>query len=208
MEQNICIIGAGGFAKEVNWLACEIGIGNEISAFLESDDIWKARNIHDIAVKPLSYFNVKLHKAIIAVADSRARKKIVLQLPSDTEFQTLIHPNVVMSDNVRIGAGSIICAGSILTCDITIGKHAHLNLTSTIGHDCVIGDYFTTGPAVNISGNCTIGECVNVGTNSAVREKIKIVDNVIIGMGGIVVKNISQPGIYVGNPAKILHYNE
>lgn len=92
-----------------------------------------------------------------------------------------------------------------MTCNIKIGKHAHLNLHTTIGHDCIIGDYFTTAPATNISGNCEFGECVYFGTNSSVRQGIKICDNVTIGMGGIVVKNINEEGVYIGNPVKKLN---
>ena len=109
-----------------------------------------------------------------------------------------------MDTNIEIGEGSVICAGSILTTNIKIGKHSHLNLLTTIGHDTVVGDYFTTAPGAKISGNCNIGECVYFGTNSSVREKITICDNVTIGLNGGVVKNINKSGIYVGVPTRLL----
>jgi UDP-3-O-[3-hydroxymyristoyl] glucosamine N-acyltransferase len=107
-------------------------------------------------------------------------------------------------DYLQYLLNSIITAGCILTCDIKIGKHSQLNLHTTIGHDCVIGNYFTTTPACNISGICTFGDCVYLGTNSSVRQGITICDEVTVGMGGVVVKNINEPGTYVGNPAKRL----
>ena len=42
-------------------------------------------------------------------------------------------------DDCEIGAGSIITAGCIITTNIKIGKHSHLNLHTTIGHDCELG---------------------------------------------------------------------
>jgi UDP-3-O-[3-hydroxymyristoyl] glucosamine N-acyltransferase len=75
---------------------------------------------------------------------------------------------------------------------------------TTIGHDCIIGDYFTTAPNVSISGTCRIGDCVYFGTTSCVKEKITICSNVTIGMMSGVVKNISVSGTYVGTPANLI----
>jgi UDP-3-O-[3-hydroxymyristoyl] glucosamine N-acyltransferase len=63
-------------------------------------------------------------------------------------------------------------------------------------------DFFRTSPGSIISGNCNIGKHVYFGTNSSVREKIKICDNVTIGLNSGVVKDIKDEGIYVGTPAK------
>ena len=57
-----------------------------------------------------------------------------------------------------------------------------------------------SAPGAKISGNCEIGECVYFGTNASVRQKIKICDNVIIGLNAGVVKNINEPGVYAGVP--------
>jgi len=202
MKKKICIIGAGGFAKEVYCLAIDVGLKDQIIAFIESEEIWSERIIHGIPVRPMPYFNPDIHSAVVAVGNPKIRNKIVDELPNETVFITLIHPNVIQSDWVKIGEGSIICSGCSLTCDITLGKHTHLNLNTTVGHDCLIGDYFTTAPSVNISGNCKIGNNVYMGTNSSIREKLTVTADVIVGMGGIVVKSIKEPGVYVGNPAK------
>ena len=71
-----------------------------------------------------------------------------------------------------------------------------------MGHDINIGDFFTCSPGVNISGNCDIGNNVFIGTNSAIREGIKICDDVIIGMNSNITKDINEPGIYFGNNIK------
>ena len=98
----------------------------------------------------------------------------------------------------------VICAGCILTTNIKIGDHAHLNLNTTIGHDCTIENYFTTAPGVNVSGNCNISDYVYIGTNASLRQKLTICSNVTIGLNAGVVKDIKEPGTYVGVPAKIL----
>jgi sugar O-acyltransferase (sialic acid O-acetyltransferase NeuD family) len=169
-----------------------------------SDEHFKENKIMGVDVIPQSKFDPTLYKVVVAIGDPSLRKRVVESLPSQTEFATIIHPNAIISKWVKIGEGGIITAGTILTCNIEIGKHAHLNLHTTIGHDCLIGDFFTTAPAANISGNCNFGDCVYLGTNSAVRQGVKICDNVTVGMGGVVVKDITEEGVYIGNPVKRL----
>ncbi len=209
IEKKICILGVGGFGREV--LCCLIdAIAStqlkieDIACFMESDEHFKEGKIMGVEVIPMSAFEPEKYNVVVAIGDPNTRKKVVQSLPAQTTYTTIIHPSVVMSEWVEIGEGSIITAGTILTCNIKIGKHAHLNLHTTIGHDCVIGDYFTTAPGAKISGICHFGDGVYFGTNAAVRQGIKICDNVTIGMGGIVVKDIPEEGVYIGNPLKKL----
>ena len=64
-----------------------------------------------------------------------------------------------------------------------------------------IGNFFTALPGCNISGNVTIGDYVTIGANACIKEKLTIANNVFIGMGAVVVKDIKEAGIYVGSPA-------
>ena len=204
-NKKIGIIGAGGFGKET--LCCLIdsrAAANEhpadMACFFVNDEHLEANEVLGIPVLPLSQFDPQKYDVIVAVGDPLSRKKIIESLPQETTFATIIHPTAVVSKWVEIGEGSIITAGSVLTCDIKIGKHAHINLLTTIGHDCIMGDYFTTAPSANISGHCTFGDCIYFGTNASVRQGIHICNNVTIGMGGVVLKNITEPGVYIGNP--------
>lgn len=206
-DKKICIYGSGGFGREI--LCCLIDMlqGKEIVikdkvVFMLSDNLYSAEEVMGISVIKESNFDKNAYQVIVGVGDPFARKSIVEKLPTDTEYITVIHPSAVISDWVEIGDGSIITAGCILTCNIKIGKHAHINLHTTIGHDCNMQDYFTTAPATNISGNCNFGNCVYFGTNASIKQGIEICDNVTIGMGGVVTKNIAEEGIYIGNPLK------
>lgn len=202
------IIGTGGFAREVYSIIEDLNLKHEFGGFLEPDNIWeenfKDTLIYGHKVYAQSSFQSNKDEAIIGIGDPKIRERVVHQLPADTRYPSLIHPSAVVSRYVKIGHGAIITAGTIVTVDIEIGQHCQLNLLTTIGHDCIIGDYFTTAPDVNISGICTFGDYIYFGTNSCVRQKITICDNVTIGMGGVVVKNITEPGVYIGNPVQKL----
>lgn len=205
--EKICIVGAGGFGREVLCLILDMyNISHEQAkdffCFAETDSVYEKRDVNGIPVISLSEFNPGTHKVVIAIGNPVDRENIKQILPANTRYTTVIHPSVVMSKWIEIGEGSVICAGTILTCNIKLGNHTHLNLHTTVGHDCVTGDYFTTAPAVNISGNCSFGKNVYCGTNSSFRERLKITNNVVIGMGAVVLKDISEQGIYVGNPLR------
>jgi sugar O-acyltransferase (sialic acid O-acetyltransferase NeuD family) len=188
------IIGAGGFGREV-FHHMKYHVAGVIEFYV--DDEYCTDD-----AKPLSSLDVTSCKVLVAIGDPAKRQAMVNRLPPNTIFDTFIHPSVIVLDDLILGEGSIVCAGSILTTNIIIGKHAHLNLQTTIGHDCVIGDFFTTAPHVAISGNCDIGHRVYFGTNSCAKEKLVICDDVTIGLNAGVVKNIHERGTYIGTPCR------
>lgn len=117
-------------------------------------------------------------------------------------FATIVDPSVILSKSVSIGEGTIICAGTIATGDISIGKHVIINLDCTLGHDDIIEDYVTIYPSVNVSGNVVVGECCELGTGAQIIQGKKIKSHTIIGAGAVVVKNIEERGTYAGCPVK------
>ena len=152
------IIGGGGHTREV---LCQMG---ECLPIFVSDDFFQDKENHF----KLSTLNTKEFEIMVCVGDSKLRKTIVDQLPSDTRFFTFIHPTaLIMSDDVEIGEGSFIGAYSILTTNIKLGKHSLLNRGCHIGHDCRIGDFLSMMPGSIISGNVKIGNEVFLGTNSS-----------------------------------------
>src|SRR6187551_1229319 len=104
--------------------------------------------------------------------------------------------------------------------EVTIGKrcriqsHAFICELVTIGDDCFIShgamfinDLFETGgPAKgrkDLWRSTRIGNNVSIGTNATILP-VEICDNVVVGAGAVVTKDITVPGIYVGNPARLL----
>lgn len=202
--KKLCIIGTGGFAKEVLWLIRDLGRMEEVVCFMEPEDIWQEREMLGIPVWSQSRFDAEKYKATIAIGNSKIREKVVQQLPADTQYETLIHPAAHVTPWVEIGEGCIIAAQSIVTCDVVLGKHVHLNCLTTVGHDCVIGDYTTTTAAVNISGSCRVGRHTYWGNGATIKQGLEVCDEVVVGMGAVVTKSITESGIYVGMPARKL----
>ena len=187
------LIGAGGFAREI---VAEVYLQNKFNLKCFVDDEYWVDGLYKI-----SEFNPETQSALIAVGNPADKMKLLSKLPENTKFWNYISPNAYVN-NLSLGKGNFICAGVIITTDVKIGNHVHLNLQTTVGHDSVLGDFVTTAPSVNISGNVNIGKGVYLGTACCIREKINICDDAVIGMNASVVKDITESGTYVGIPAK------
>jgi len=188
------IFGYGGHAKEVSY---QTGIE---TFFI--DDLYYDSSMEP-NILPFSEFDYKKYEILIGVSNPLDRKKIVSKFPLDTKYITYIHPSAnILDKRTRIGVGSFIGMSSIITTNVILGKHSILNRGNQIGHDCRIGNYFSMMPGAIVSGNVTIGDNVYMGTNSVIIEKKTITSNVTIGTLGCVIKDIDEPGTYVGVPVK------
>ena len=190
---KLAIFGYGGHAREV-----AVQINKPVTFFVDDEYV----NEH---TQPISTFNPEEYLMMVAVANPKERKRIVERLPKDTQYFIFIHPTAqVMGEDIDIGVGSFIGANSIITTNVTIGEHAILNRGNQIGHDTIIGNYFSAMPGAVVSGNVRLSECVYIGTNSSIKEKLIICSDVTIGSNAAVVKGIITSGVYVGVPAKFL----
>lgn len=192
------LIGNGGHAREV---MAQMGLSElEMVRFVD-DQYWK----EETGLLPLSEFDPDEYEVMIAIGDSMIRKILVGKMPTETRYFAFIHPTaIILNGSSKIGEGSFIGANSIITTNVTLGKHSLLNRGNHIGHDCKIGDFFSMMPGSIVSGDVEIGECVYLGTNSSVREKTKICGQVTLGMNAALVNDILESGTYAGVPAKKL----
>ena len=203
---NTIIVGASGFALEVAWLAEEAGYN--ILGFLDDD---LAKQGTQVLGKPVLGFitewdKFREHNFVLAIGSPRARYKVYNKMlkMGQPNFATLVHPSVQKSSFIKIGSGSIICAGCILTVNIEIGSHSIININSTIGHECKIGNFSTIAPLVAVSGNVTLEDFSEVGTGASIRQGIFLGRGSMLGMGSVLTKDIPALKIYAGNPAKPL----
>ena len=138
-----------------------------------------------------------IRKAVSEKAAAKGIEEIVVDL-SD-------HCNLKFA---KIGSGTLLHAGSYISVNTQIGKCCMINKGVLVGHDCVIGDYTVLSPKVVLGGNVTVGEGSYIGLGATVRNGITIGKNTIIGMGSVVVGDVEDDAIVVGNPAKFLRKNE
>ena len=212
--KDLIIFGASGFGREVAWLVERI---NKVAptwnllGFMDDNEAIHGTEINGYRVLggtaavgnyPDAYF-------VCAVGASKVREKIIGNLKMinpNIRFGTVIDPSVEMSDLVTIGEGTIICAHTIITVNITIGSHVIINLDCTIGHDAILHDFVTLYPSVNVSGITDIGHAVELGTGMQIIQGKTVGDYSIVGAGAVVVKDIPPKCTAVGSPAKPIKF--
>jgi len=144
--------------------------------------------------------------ALVATGDPRLRESIVIRIEKrfpECIFPTLLDPACLISDpeTVKIGRGTIVQANTIITCDTTIGEFCYLNFNVGVGR-ATMGDFSTLLLGAQVAGDSVLGKRVYVGGNATIKDKVTVCDDAIIGMGATVVKDITEPGTYVGVPAR------
>ena len=130
------------------------------------------------------------------------REFIFLKFLNKIPFAKIVHPSVIKEKNVIIGDGSFILPGCVLDQNVIIGKNSLLNTGCIIAHDTEIGNHSFLSPAVKVAGFSKISEKCIIGINATIIDNIIISDEIQVGGGAVVTKNLTEKGLYVGVPAK------
>jgi acetyltransferase-like isoleucine patch superfamily enzyme len=120
----------------------------------------------------------------------------------------------VIGDNCFIGPFTEVQKTVKIGHRTKIQSHSFICELVTIGDDCFIGhgvmfinDLFASGgPAGGDQSkwkSTVIGNKVSIGSNATILP-VNICDNTVIGAGSVVTKDITKPGVYAGNPAKLI----
>ena len=214
MEEVVVIIGAGGFGRETLDV---LRAGRAVFAqrdgrrrflgFLDdgSPDAALLARLGAEHLGPVDHLE-KLPGAryLIGVGEPSIRQLLDERARGfGAEPCSAIHPEASYAD-VEFGLGAVVTAGVRLTNNVRIGRHVHLNLNCTVGHDAVLGDYVTVNPLAAISGNVTLGDRVNVGTGANVIQGVTVGDDAVIGAGAVVLDDVPAGVTVVGVPARPL----
>ncbi len=202
----IYILGAGSMARETLDIYKDASKLDEVAGFIEEDC---QRIDSRICSKPIMGDPVISalpdNSIFIGAMGSPRRKRWIEEIESRCfDFDTIVHPSVIMGDLVNIGKGCIICPGVILTCNVEMGKHSIININTTINHDCTIGNFVTVGPGVNIGGNAAIGDGCWISIGVTIIDRVCVGKGSYIGAGAVVTKDIPENVLAVGVPAKPL----
>ncbi|MDD2225267.1 MAG: NeuD/PglB/VioB family sugar acetyltransferase [Candidatus Shapirobacteria bacterium] len=166
-----------------------IGKTNDIDKFLNDKD-----NVFFIA-----YVGLQNEEAVF-------KKITALKIPSN-KFATLIHPTASIPKGFcQIGNGVLMAPLSQLSPDTTIEDNCILLPNSFVGHDSTLKQFAHIASNAVVGANVTVGRAVHIGTNATIREKVKIGDFSLVGSGAVVLNDVEENTIVVGNPAKLLRH--
>ena len=207
--KKLAIYGAGGFGRETAVMIAQI---NQIPTWdvmgFFDDGLKKGEEVDGLRIlgdiNDLNFCPDDL-SVCLAVADPVIRFNLLKKITNPKiKFPSIIHPQAIVGDPKRnkLGKGSIITAGVILTTGIELGEFCIINLSSTIGHDVRLGTCCTVMPACSISGNVSVGSRCVLGTGSRIIQGVTIGENCMIGAGSVVTKSFGSNLKILGVPAR------
>jgi sugar O-acyltransferase (sialic acid O-acetyltransferase NeuD family) len=119
----------------------------------------------------------------------------------------LIHPSVDLT-LTHWGVGNYIQEAVVTQAGVSIGDNSSIHMGALIGHESIIGNSVFIAHAVSVSGCCIIGDGTFIGTNATILPRIKIGKWATIGAGSVITRDVPDYGIAVGNPAKVIKFND
>jgi sugar O-acyltransferase (sialic acid O-acetyltransferase NeuD family) len=206
---DLVILGAGGFAREVAFLVEQINAHRprwRLLGFVEREQDRVGTQVGKYVVHCTEdeLLQRSVHAAIgIGDPDVIARIAARFAGRANVSFPSLVHPGTVADmDRVRFGRGNVVCAGNVFTTDISIGDFNIFNLSCTYGHDVQVGSYCVFNPGVNVSGGVEVGDGCMVGTGAKILQYTRLGAGCIVGAGAVVTREVPPGQTVVGVPAK------
>ncbi|WP_342580948.1 acetyltransferase [Ureibacillus sp. FSL W7-1570] len=203
MKNKLLIIGASGHGKVVADIALKMNKWESISFLDDNQNLKSSMGIDVIGTTKDVHKFIDSHDVIVGIGNNSTREKIQSMLEKlGASIPVLIHPSAIIGNDVEIGIGTVVMAGVVINCCTKIGKGCIINTSATIDHDNIIEDFVHISPGAHLAGTVKVGQGSWLGIGSIVRNNIIITQNVNIGAGAVVVKNITESGTYIGIPAK------
>lgn len=211
---RIVIVGAGGHGRVVLDIL-RLNTRYEIISFVDADPRLKNSKIKDLGV--LGDLGVlrrmkigeEVEGAIVAIGDNYVRStaaKLICEI--GISLISAIHPSSIVANSSEIGAGSVICAGTVIGVDTRLGKNVIINTGATVDHDVGIGSNVHISPGVHLAGGVSVGENTHIGTGASVIPNIAVGSDVVIGAGAVIIKDIPDRAVAVGVPSRIIRYRD
>jgi sugar O-acyltransferase (sialic acid O-acetyltransferase NeuD family) len=192
------------------YVALEVAKANGLNVlgyFDKLENIQNPFNLLYCGLENDTEFKKKVKDAFVfpAIGANSIREKLhKLLVENNIKQIVLIDPSAYISNSAIIGESTLVNPNVSINSLSTIGKACIINTGSIVEHECYIGDYSHIAPGAVLTGNVKIGKNCFIGANAVIKQGVSIADHVTIGAGTVVLKNITQKGTWVGNPAKQL----
>ena len=196
-KRNLVIFGAWFFSDVIEELAMELD--------------WNV--VGRIDPEPPMHVNVLKHipkdaTCFVAIGDNQQRQYVNQQLHAHSrKIISLIHPSASVSKSAVVGAGSYIGENVCVRTGSNLGRSVMLNAGAVVSHHSKVGDFVTVGPNCAIASKSVIGSGTLMGAGSVMRPNCVVGKNCIVGAGAVVVKDVLDRRVVIGNPAKNINTN-
>lgn len=199
------IYGAGGAGRETREIA---EVSGDWTGIVFIDDSYDSpdmfKNIRIMSFKCFcEEFSVSEAKVVISVGEPSTKALLYDKVKTaGYKLGNVIHPNAWISPSAALGEGIIVRLGAIIQADAVVEDNVAVFEHTNVGHDTIVHKHAQIAPNVAIAGNCEIGEEAYVAMTVSIKQGCKIGARSVVGLGAVVLGDIPDDVIAVGNPAK------
>lgn len=145
---------------------------------------------------------------VVGVGDPQLKKKFAEKMAGKFSPLAFTDESIIRSERVFLSEGSVVMPGCVVTTNVSIGRHAHLNIGCRVSHDVTIGAYSTLCPNVSIASNVQVKDEVFVGIsatiiNGSTESPLIIGEGAIIAAGACVTNDVPPHAMVAGVPAVV-----
>jgi len=213
VTERVVVVGASGFGREsLDVLEAMQSIGADIEIAGVIDDAPSKTNLQRLRERGVDYLGttndwlsqrVPGEVFVLGIGSPRVRRMLVEKLElGGAEPFTTIHPTVSLGSQSVIGKGAVICSGAVVSTNVKLGRHVHVNPNVTIGHDSELDDFVSVNPAAVISGDVHLATGVLVGAAATVLQQLTVAEDALIGAGALVTRSVPPSVVVKGVPGR------
>jgi len=206
--KQLIIIGAGGFGREVlAWARQSLGCGEAwtVKGFLD-DNIEAIAGLHVPApwLGRIEDHQPAADEVFVCAMGVPAIKRRCFECieARGGQFITLIHRTAVVGDQVKLGAGVILCPYAVVSGYSVIGKGVVVNMHATVDHDANVGDWTQINCHCDVTAGVQVGSEVWFSSHVAVAPRLKIGDRAYLGIGSAILRDVEADTKVFGLPAR------
>ncbi|MFD6700688.1 MULTISPECIES: acetyltransferase [unclassified Microbacterium] len=208
---GVIVVGAGGFGREVLDVLRDqrIDIEGVIDDSPTEQNLSLLREQEVPFLGDVRYFVDRFAGSsveyLLGIGNTAARRALDERFVAEGfASATVVHSTASTGFGVRIAPGTVICAGVRVTTNVTLGRHVHLNLNATVGHDTVLEDYVSVNPGAAISGAVTIRDEALIGAGAFILQGTEVGRRSIVGAAAAAMKPVEPDTTVIGVPARLL----
>lgn len=199
--QEIAIVGAGGFGREIANYAHDAGLTT--LGFLDDHATGSVGDLPILGRIEDASLDLGRVGFVIATGEPTTRATLARRvLTRGGRLTTIIHPTAYISRDATLGAGAIACPFSFVGANAQVDVNVALNTYASVGHDAVVGPHCVFSPYSVINGNVILGNGVFLGTHASVTPGRNIQSQTKVAAGAVVTRDVGPGFLVAGNPAR------
>jgi len=209
MSKILAILGAGHLGQQIAHYAISDNHYEDIvffDDFTSEDQINGFRVLGTTKDIEIEYEKKTFDELIIGIGYKhlKTRKNLFERFISSIPFGKVVHSSAWIDHTAKIENGCVIYPMCAVDANSVIGVNTILNVGCIVAHDTIVGKHCFLSPRVALAGFIEIGELCILGINATVIDNLKITSETQIGGGTVVIKEILNSGLYVGNPHRFI----